>query len=109
MTFYYNLVDFLCKTEYNVCNKKYGGFFMAHNANKAIRLNISIRPDLLEKLDSACDSIGASRSAYIALAIQAKLASDAMLEKVPEFVTSLATIAEMAKLAEHKNADGTTE
>lgn len=82
---------------------------MAHNENKAIRLNISIRPDLLEKLDFACDSIGASRSAYIALAIQAKLASDAMMEKAPEFVSSLATIVEMAKLAEQKKADETSE
>lgn len=75
---------------------------MAKPALNAIRCNISLPADLVENVDKVCNELGCARSVYIAMALRAKLNSDAMLEKMPEMVTMMHDMMTMAKLMEDK-------
>lgn len=76
-------------------------------AVNAIRCNISLPSELLEKIDKACEELGCARSVYIAMAVRAKLNSDAMFEQMPELVSMMHDMMQMAKKAEAlKTADG---
>ena len=76
-------------------------------AVNAIRCNISLPSELLEKIDNACEELGCARSVYIAMAVRAKLNSNAMFEQMPEMVSMMHDMMQMAKKAESlKTADG---
>lgn len=73
-------------------------------AVNAIRCNISLPSELLEKIDSACEELGCARSVYIAMAVRAKLNSDAMMEKMPEMVSMMHEMMTIAKVMEDKKS-----
>ncbi len=75
---------------------------MAKPALNAIRCNISLPADLVENVDKVCNELGCARSVYIAMALRAKLSSDAMLEKMPEMVTMMHEMMTMAKAMDDK-------
>jgi metal-responsive CopG/Arc/MetJ family transcriptional regulator len=78
-------------------------------AVNAIRCNISLPSELLEKIDKACEELGCARSVYIGMAVRAKLNSDAMFEQMPEMVSMMHDIMQMAKKAEALKAAGGSE
>lgn len=76
-------------------------------AVNAIRVNVSLPSELLEKIDKACEELGCARSVYIGMAVRSKLNSDAMFEQMPEMVSMMHDMMQMAKKAESmKTADG---
>lgn len=81
---------------------------MAIQGQKAVRLNISLPAELVESVDKVCNDIGCARSVYIAIALRSKLNSDVMMEKMPEMVTMLHDIMNMAKLMEDKKIASAT-
>lgn len=81
---------------------------MAKPALNAIRCNISLPADLVENVDKVCNELGCARSVYIAMALRAKLNSDAMLEKMPEMVTMMHEMMTMAKAMDDKKIGSDT-
>lgn len=80
---------------------------MANKPANAIRCNISLPSELVAKVDQVCEELGCARSVYIAMALRAKLNSDAMFEQMPEMVSMMHDMMQMAKQAEAlKTADG---
>lgn len=75
---------------------------MAKPALNAIRCNISLPADLVESVDKLCNELGCARSVYIAMALRAKLNSDAMVEKMPEMVSMMHEMMTMAKAMDDK-------
>lgn len=82
---------------------------MAIQGQKAVRLNISLPSDLVESVDKVCNEISCTRSAYIAIALRAKLNSDAMMEKMPEMVSMMHEMMQMAKLMDDKKKVGNSD
>lgn len=70
-----------------------------------IRCNISLTSELLEKIDKACEELGCPRSVYIAMAVKAKLNSDAMMERMPEMMSMIHEMVSMVKRIEDKKDD----
>lgn len=75
---------------------------MANKPANAVRCNISLPSELVAKVDAVCDELGCARSVYIAMALRAKLNSDAMFEQMPEMVSMMHDMMSMVKSIEDK-------
>lgn len=50
--------------------------------NKTLRIQISLKEDLLEKIDQYCDDIGMTRSGFFTLCAKDRLNADSTIETV---------------------------
>lgn len=81
---------------------------MAVNNQNAVRLNISLPSELVENVDRVCNELGCARSVYIAMALRSKLNADAMMEKMPEMVTMMHEMMQMAKVMDENKTAGSS-
>lgn len=82
---------------------------MAKQGQNAIRLNISLPSDLVESVDKVCNEIGCARSVYIAIALRSKLNSDAMIDKMPEMVSMIHEMMQLAKQMDDKKSAASSD
>lgn len=82
---------------------------MAKQGQNAIRLNISLPSDLVESVDKVCNEIGCARSVYIAIALRSKLNSDAMIDKMPEMVSMIHEMMQLAKQMDDKKSSASSD
>ena len=67
-----------------------------------MRLNVTMKENLVKQIDKAAKEMGVSRSAFLALAAAKMIKEDKMVENIPELIDAVRMIVEHDK----SNNDG---
>lgn len=59
-----------------------------------MKVGISLKESVVEKIDKKAEEMGVSRSAYISMAIAEKMKQDDVVESLPEMLASMRKMAD---------------
>lgn len=96
LLFYFILANSFYLT-YNIRIKYLGGFILADN--RAVPITITIKPDVLEKLDSFAEDFGISRSGMIAVLVKNRVREDEAMKMTNDFKEMLSKMSDESSKA----------